>query len=199
MVVHSDRAVALAPFASVDHSALRWLRTSENPVEFTLLSDNLEVAKIRWGPQGGSLASASTSDAHWTLKRGGFLNPHITLRRAAGGENLARLSVHLSSHRIEVLGGSTYRFHRAGMLVPAWKVATGDGKEVLHIEPVREGRKLVAGAAIPAPSAVDLPELLMLVVLGWYFIVLAWFEDEALVPLEGPEAGTPRESSEPAR
>jgi hypothetical protein len=191
------RPMALNPFASVDRSALRWLRSQENPVEFTLSAGDSPVARLHWLPQGGSLATAETAQGSWTLKRGGFLNPHITVRKPGGGENLARLTVHLSHHAVELAQGVSYRFHRAGVLVPAWKITTDTGSEVLHIEPVREGRKLVGGAVIAPPTALDLPELLLLAVIGWYFIVLAWFEDEALVPLEGAErapsgAGEPR-------
>lgn len=189
----------LAPLASVDRSALRWLRTAESPAEFTLSAGNVAVARLRWVQHQGSLAGAETANGAWTLKRGGFLNPHVTVRKSGGGENLARLSVHLSSHRIEIVGGPTYRFHRAGILVPAWKVSTEDGREVLHIEPVREGRTLMAGAALPTPAGIDRPELLLLAVVGWYFIVLAWFEDEALVPLEGPETGSSTQSTGPTR
>jgi|GEM_PF-381235 len=189
----------LAPLSSVDRTALRWLRSAETPVEFTLSSGDSEVAKLRWVEHEGSLASAETPAGAWTLKRGGFLNPHITVRKSGVGANLARLSVHLSSHRIEVVGGSSYRFQRAGILVPAWKISTEDGREVLHIEPVREGRKLMGGAALPAPAGIDLPELLLLTVVGWYFIVLAWFEDEALVPFEGPESRPPAGPAESGR
>ena len=55
------------------------------------------------------------------------------------------------------------------------------------MEPVRQGRRLEGGAVICTPQGAKLPELLLLVVASWYFIVLAWFEDEALVPLEGAE------------
>jgi hypothetical protein len=177
--------MALVPFASVDRSALRWQRTAETPMEFTLSSGDAPVARVRWAHVGGSLASAELSGETWTLKRGGFLNPNITAR-AADGTTVARLTVHLSHHTIELPGGAAYRFHRAGVLLPAWKVTGDDGQEVLHLEPVREGRRLEGGAVIAPPYATDRPELLLLIVVAWYFIVLAWFEDEALVPLEGP-------------
>ena len=50
---------------------------------------------------------------------------------------------------------------------------------------------------IAAPTALNLPELLLLGVIGWYFIVLAWFEDEALVSLEGPESAPDAGASRP--
>ena len=183
--------MALSPFSSVDRSTLRWLRTAENPAEFTLSAGESAVATLRWKQRGGSLASAETSVGVWTLKRGGFLNPHVTLRSDGSEQVRARLTAHLNHHELALDNGRLYRFRRAGMLVPAWKVTTSQGTEELHIEPVRDGRKLEAGAVLAAPTAVDLPELLLLVVLSWYFIVLAWFEDEALTPLEGPDTPVP--------
>jgi hypothetical protein len=179
----------LTPFSSVDRSTLRWLRDRDHPDAFSLLSGDATAATLEWQSRGASLATARTSSGEWSLKRGGFLNPHITVR--SGEVVLGRLSVHLNYHQIDVLGGRSYRFHRAGVLVPAWQVTSRDGKELLHVEPAREGRRLSAGAVIVAPEATALPELLLLVVLSWYFIVLAWFEDEALdslAPFEGPDA-----------
>ena len=183
--------MVLTPFSSVDRSTLRWLRTNEDPEEFTLSSGESSVATLRWVRRGGSLATAETPDGVWTLKRGGFLNPHVTVRTQGSDAVRARLSVHLNHHELALENGQVYRFRRAGMLVPAWKLTTLQGTEVLHIERVRVGRKLPAGAVLAASTAVDLPELLLLVVLSWYFIVLAWFEDEALTALESPEMVPP--------
>ena len=182
------RAMAMIPFSSVDRSTLRWLRTAESPIEFTLSSGDSPVAAIRWRQRGGSLAVAASSEDHWTLKRGGFMNPHVTMRTEGSEAVRARLTVHLNHHEVALENGRVYRFRRAGVLVPAWKITTGDGGEVLHVEPVRSGRRLEGGAVLVAPTATDLPELLLLVVLSWYFIVLVWFEDEALVELESTGA-----------
>ena len=181
--------MALASISSVDRSTLRWIRGREHPASFALLSGDATAATLEWQTKGGSLAVAHTSSGEWTLKRGGFLNPHITVR--SGDSVIARLSVHLNYHQVDVSGGRSYRFHRAGVLLPAWQVTSAGGKELLHVEPAREGRHLRAGAVVVAPEGQDLPDLLLLTVLSWYFIVLAWFEDEALetlAPFEGPDA-----------
>jgi hypothetical protein len=180
----------LVPLSTVDRSAMRWLRTREHPDAFSLLSGDATVATVEWAQHGGSLATARTASGAWTLKRGGFLNPHVTVR--SGEELRARLSVHLNYHQIDVVGGPAYRFHRAGVLVPAWQVSTAEGSEVLHLEPVREGRHLSAGAVVVDPASGELPDLLLLTVIAWYFIVLAWFEDEAVVPFEGADIASTR-------
>ncbi|HTZ61109.1 MAG TPA: hypothetical protein VMC82_00445 [Thermoplasmata archaeon] len=172
------------PLASVDATALRWLRRRESPLEFDLLAGDRLVGSMTWGSKSGTLATFATASTTWTLKRGGFLNPHITVRAAGSTATAARLSVHLNYHRIEVTGAGAYRFHRAGVLVPAWKVTEEGGSEVLHVEPVREGRKLTAGAVLASEAATRKPAFPLLVGTSWYFIVLAWFEDETLAALE---------------
>ncbi len=178
----------LSPLASVDASALRWLRTSEVPSAFELSSGDRPVARLTFRRPSGTLASLSTSAGEMTFKRLGFLHPIVTARAASSERDLARVTVHLNYHRIEVSGGPPYRLHRAGLLVPAWKVSTDAGVELLHIEPVREGRKLAGGAVIGSADGSKDPNLALLAGLAWYVIVLVWFEDEALVPLEGPDA-----------
>lgn len=174
--------------ASVDASALRWLRTSKTPVAFELSAGDTPIGRLTWARDAGSLATWTTSDGSTTLKRVGFFHPRVTARRANDPRDIARVSVHLNYHRIELTGGPGYRFHRAGLLVPAWQVTTESGVEVLHVEPVREGRDLAGGAVVAPEAASKRPELALLLALSWYVIVLSWFEDEALVPFEGPDA-----------
>jgi hypothetical protein len=179
--------MALAAFSSVDPTSLRWLRRGDTPLEFDLLAGELPVATLTWKAGTGSLATARTASSVWTLKRVGFLNPRVSVRAEGDPADVAHLSVHWNYHRIDVAGHPSYRFHRAGVLVPAWQVTKEDGTEVLHVEPVRDGRKLVGGAVIAPDVAKQLEELSLLTVVSWHFIVLAWFEDEAIVPLEGPD------------
>ena len=180
----------LAPFSSVDPHALRWLRIRESPDEYRLLAQDTPVAVLTWAKHPGSLATVATATDRWTLKRQGFLNPGIGVRPADGSSDIARLSAHWNYHRIDVAGGASYRFHRAGMLVPAWAVETSSGAELVHSEPVRTGHHLEGGAVLVSADGSRLPDALLLIVLSWYFIVLAWFEDtavETLASLEGPD------------
>jgi len=174
--------------ATLDLSTLRWLRSGTTPPEFRLSAGDQPVLRLVWAKGTGSVAQAEYAGGGWTFARGGFLNPHLTAHTPDGKET-ARLVVHLNHHAIELAGGPTYRFHRAGVLVPAWKVDGPDGAECLHIEPVREGRTLEGGAVLVAPAATGRPELPLLLGLSWFFIVLAWFEDEAFVPLEDHTVG----------
>jgi len=176
------------PFGSVDSTTLRWLRVGETPLAFHLLAGDQPLGALQWNEPGGTRATATTNAAAWTLKRVGFLNPRVTVRVEGADANAAQLTVHLNYHRVDLADGGSYRFHRAGVLLPAWKVYRESGEEILHVEPVREGRKLAGGAVIAPAAATRLPEFALLVVLSWYFIALAWFEDEAIASLEAPDS-----------
>ena len=188
----------LVPIESVDPSALRWLRTQESPAAFSLRAGDRELASLRWARPGGSLATAATAGAIWTLKRAGFLQPTILVRQNGVAEPVARLSAHLTRHEISVGGSPAYRLRHLTHLLPSWRLTDAAGREVLHIEPVPEKRAIEAGAVVVAPDAWG-PAVLLLAVLAWYFVVLSWFEDEAieaLAPYEGPDAPLPRRSTD---
>jgi hypothetical protein len=179
---------SLGPLAST--SGMRWMRTQEKPVEFTLLAGDAPVAILRWTHREGSVATAETAEGSWTLRHEGFLSPRLTARTDGSTTPIARLTPHLRHHLLEVAGGETYRFHRTSLLLPAWQLTTIGGQEVVHLEPVPEGRRL-SGGAVVLPESKPPKELLLLLAFTWYFIVLAWFEDETaelLAPFEGPDA-----------
>lgn len=181
--------MTLVAFSNVDRSALRWLRTQDAPAGFSLLSGEQEVGSVAFVRSAGSLAVARSAERAWTLKRAGFLAPGVVVRQENGLETVAHLSAHLRRHDISMQGGLSYSLRRSGHLPPAWKVSGDRGEEVLHIEPVAEGRHLRAGAVLVS-SRRDAPELLLLNLIAWYFVVLTWFEDEALetlTPFEGPD------------
>jgi hypothetical protein len=171
-------------FASVDPSALRWLRTAEAPGTFELRSGDQLIARLTLGRHGGSLAHAETASAKWSLKRVGFLHPRVTVRNAEGAGDVARLDIHWRRTSLQLAGGRSYTFERAGLSVPAWQFTSSSGEKLVHVEPVREGRHLEGGTVSVAPGGVGLPELPILLVTGWYYIVQEWFEDEAVAATE---------------
>ena len=181
--------MALVPFSTVDPTALRWIRTREQPAAYVLRAGDSDVATLSWERPGGSLASATTAGTTWTLKRAGFLQPTVVVREAGHSEPVARLAAHLSRHEVVVGGGPPYRLRHVSHLLPSWRLTTARGEEVLHVEPVPEHRALEAGAVVVSSRAAG-DTTLLLVVLTWYFVVLGWFEDEAieaLAPFEGPD------------
>lgn len=166
-------------FGTADTSALRWTRTSREPAVYELRAGERGLGSLRWTHAVGSLAVAESAAGRWTLKRGGFLNPHISVR-GGDGAAVARLDVHLRQGLLRTPAGASYLLRRAGLLVPAWQVTDLAGHLLAHIEPVRAGGHLEGGSVEVAEPGRSLPDLPLLLVTAWHFIVLAWFEDEAL-------------------
>lgn len=169
----------LAPFASVDLSTLRWTRLPGAEHTFQLLAGDDVIAELSWSKPHGSLALGATTEGRWTFKRTGFMHVHLTVRREGSEKDVARLVAAWKGHRIELSTGEAFELQHASMLVPAWTILTApDGDELVHIEPVPQGRKLEGGICELTPAARTLPALPLLLLFSWYFVVLSWFEDE---------------------
>lgn len=166
-------------FDGADVRAMRWVRTSDPTQTFELRAGDVLLARLAWAKGTGSLARATLADTTWSLKRGGFLQPHVTVRDPEG-KDLARLAMHLSRGDLAIVGDGNYGFRRAGLLVPAWQFTDAAGRALAHLEPVAERSRLQGGLLQAGPSLVADPALPLLAVVGWYFVVLAWFEDEAI-------------------
>ncbi len=166
-------------FGEVDASALRWLPVEGEHPDFQLLAGSEEVARLSWSAGRGSLATGVTRDASWTFKRAGFLSPHVTARLVGGTADAAKLSLHWSSSLLEVAGNGTFRLLRRGTLVPTWEFVDQSGTAVLNEEAVREHSTLVGGLVTVAPKEVARPELPILLLTAWYFLVQAWAEEDA--------------------
>ena len=162
-----------------DLDSLRWTRTGE-PHSYQLLSGTDPVAALHWDRAVETHAAAEAEGVRWTIKRGGFLVPTVTVQDAVSGKNLAILHVHLGSSLLQAAGGATYRWGRTGFWIPAWEFQTPTGKELVDFEPVRQGTRLDGGLVEITAAAKADANLLLLLVLGWYFIVQSWIEDDAV-------------------
>ena len=162
-----------------DMDGLRWTRTGE-PHSYQLKSGTDPVATLHWEKPVETHATAEAEGAHWSLKRSGFVSPVVTVRDITTGTDLALLHVHLRNSLLQVAGGATYRWTRTGFWIPAWEFQDTGGNELVDFEPVREGSRLDGGLVGVSPAGRADPNLLLLLVLGWYFIVQSWIEDDTV-------------------
>ena len=165
--------------SDADTDNLRWTRTGE-PHTYQLQSGEDVVASLHWERPVETHATAQAEGVHWALRRRGFLSPSVAVQDADAGKEVALLHIHLNSSLLQIAGGATYRWSRTGFWVPAWEFQDPAGQELIDIEPVREGSRLDGGLVEVSPKGKTDPNLLLLLVLGWYFIVQAWIEDEAV-------------------
>ncbi len=165
--------------SDADIDSLRWTRMGE-PHTYQLQSGTDPVATLHWERPVETHAIAEAEGVRWALKRSGFLSPMVAVRDTGAGKDVALLHVHLNSSLLQAVGGATYRWSRTGFWVPAWEFRDPAGVELVDFEPVREGSRLDGGLVEVSPAGKADPNLLLLLVLGWYFIVQAWIEDDAV-------------------
>lgn len=158
---------------------LRWTRSGE-PHSYQLKSGSEVVATLHWDRPLETVATAEADGVLWTLRRSGFLAPVVTVRDRPAEKDLAILHVHLNHSVLQVGGGATYRWARTGFWVPAWEFQSLAGGELVDFEPVREEARLEGGLVTVSPAGRSEPNLLLMLVVGWYFIVQSWIEDDAV-------------------
>lgn len=165
--------------SDVDLDNLRWTRSGE-PHSYQLKSGDDTVASLHWENPVETHATAEAEGIRWTLKRSGFVSPVVTVRDAETDKPVGALHVHLSNSLLQLPSGVTYRWTRTGFWIPAWEFQDMTGKELVDVEPVREEARLEGGLVEVSPLGKGSPDLLLFLVLGWYFIVQAWIEDDAV-------------------
>lgn len=166
--------------SATNMDGLRWTRTEEAHT-YQLKSGTDPIATLHWDRPVETLAQAEVSGSKWTLKRSGFLNPLVSVREADSDKELAVLHVHLKNSLLQLPAGSSYRWVRTGFWIPAWEFQDSTGAEVVDFEPVRTDRRLDGGLVGVSSEGRKDPNLLLLLVVGWYYVVQSWLEDEAVV------------------
>lgn len=171
--------VAMQKLSAADMDGLRWTRTGTGH-SYELKSGSDPIASIRWERPSETEATVEGSGVKWDLKRSGFLNPLAHVRDSETGKELGVLHVHMRTSLLQLTDGTAYRWVRTGFWIPAWEFQDGTGTELVDFEPVREEARLEGGLVGVSTKGRTDPNLLLLLVVGWYFIVQSWVEDEAV-------------------
>jgi hypothetical protein len=166
----------MTPLTELLGQKLLWHRGPESRRKYVLEGASGEAARLAFTSSwGGSLASGQTAHGEWTFKRGGFLHPRITVRRAGADADCAVLSVsNMGNGTLSIEGAGEYNLASSGWLHRSWEF-TSAGSRLLHFEQSHGGAEVeILSAGVPPES------LSLLLLLGWYFPVLA-DEDAAAI------------------
>jgi hypothetical protein len=151
---------------------LLWVQP-HNGLVFELRGGDEVVGSLRW--ERNSLARGETAGQQWTFKREGIWHPHVTVRIAGSDVNLGLFHPDWTGGgRLEL--GRQLRFGASGFWRPQWDWMDGD-QPLVHFE--RRGMfKLESHVQIEKAVAAS-PDVPLLVVLGWYLLVLAALDAES--------------------
>jgi len=159
----------MRPIAEVASQELLWTQPAALRREHELRAGDDVVATLKF--QRGSLADAEAAGWHWTFKRQGFWNPRVTVRTVGSETDLAVFHPRwIGGGTLEFPDGRALRLSSANFWQSEW-VWQDNEKPLLRIKG-RHGLIKANGAVEIQPEALSYPDLAMLVLLGWYLILL---------------------------
>jgi hypothetical protein len=157
------------PIAETGGQELLWVQPAALKREHELRAGDEVVATLRF--QRGSLADAEADGGHWTFKRQGFWHPTVTVRTAGSDDDLAVFHPRwVGGGTLEFPDGRAVQLSSANFWQSEW--VWQDGEKPLIRFKGRHGLVKARGAVEIEPEDAARPDLAMLVLLGWYLILL---------------------------
>ena len=153
---------------------LIWRQPSTTKEEYALLAgdDPAPVATLRWPKAMGSLAEASAGDSAWTFKRVGFWRTTGTIRAAGTETDQATFDPRWNGDGVLALdGGATYLWHGSHVWNRTYAWLNAHEQEVVRFDPTK-GMLKSSATVEPLVDATRLPDLPLLVLFGWYLLVM---------------------------
>jgi len=168
---------------------LKWTQPHALTRYHELRLDGALFATLRWKKMFGSLAVAEFYEGSYTFKRAGFLRPYITIRREDAKRNLAIMRfISGSIIRNAMLGltgtlefetGERFAFNRLSFWKPRWAFSDENGNLLATLDRKVKGKP--SGMVTVNRDFIHMPYLHILVVVGWYAIILDYEEEEAAI------------------
>jgi hypothetical protein len=166
------------------YNSPQWVQPRASQNRFEMRSAESLFADLEFPKWYGSLAIATAAEERWTFKRVGFFNPRITVRSEGSETDLAVFRPKWTGNEgtAQLANGATYTWKAANFWATeyAWQNAAGETL-ILYKQGVEDSWladlfKTQARVEIQ-PSAQGLQDLALLVILGWYLIVLKQQDD----------------------
>jgi hypothetical protein len=160
----------MATIPDVAGQELMWLQPARTKQAFELHAGDEVVATLRW--ERASLAVGESGDHRWTFKREGFWHPRVTVRLPDSDDNAAIFQPGWAGGgALELPDGRRLRFGAANFWHSQWDWQDTAGRPIVHFKS-HHGFLKTEGDVEIEPDAVQLSELPLLVVLGWYLLIL---------------------------
>jgi hypothetical protein len=164
--------------SKVADTPLYWVQPQTFERWYELRAADQTVGTLGWRTSCGTLAAAESPDGGWTFKRVGFLNPRVTVREAGSEIDLATFWPRwLGDGTLEFAYGRSFRWQSTNFWGTHWCFTDASGTPLVAFAPGAGEAKLSdlfkRQAMVQVhPEGRAVRELPLLVLLGWYLIVL---------------------------
>lgn len=153
---------------------MRWVQPEQRERRFELRSGDDVVARLDWQKMLGTLATARTAAGEWTFKRSGFLSPRVTARAPGSDADVAIFVPAVNGNGTLETVGRKFAWKNVSFWGNSWAFLSQDGKPLVTFKPgcgLDTILRLETQVSV-APDAAGLPELPLLLALGWYLMML---------------------------
>jgi hypothetical protein len=162
--------MAVRPIGEVADKELLWVQPSRKQQAFELRAAEDVIGTLKF--ERASLASGETAGQQWTFKREGFWHPQVTIRVRNSDANVAVFKpAWTGGGTLEVPQGRLLRFGAANFWHSQWDWSDQAGSPLVHFKS-HAGLLKMEGQVDVEPAAAAAAELSLLVVLGWYLLIL---------------------------
>lgn len=165
--------MTMRPIRDFQEYKLTWVQPKAFKRYYELRDRREVYATLLWVKAFRSFAEATTAERKVTMKRGGFLHPHIRVTRADFGDDFATLRMRFAGGgSVEFADGRRFEFRVLSMWKNTWGVV--DESERILATITMKGfaiSHLRADVVIQHKGKPDW-DLALLLAIAWYAIVL---------------------------
>jgi hypothetical protein len=180
---------SIKPLLPSGRQMLRWTQPNALVRYHELRGVGGLYATLRWKKMFGSLAVGESNQAKFTFKRAGFLRPYITVRRERLVSDFATLrfasgsqfvnSVTGPNGVLELESGERFAFVRTSIWNRVWAFVNPSRDPLVTFKKRSKVKPEAEVSIIGDPERI--PHIDLLLMLGWYAIILDYEEAEAAV------------------
>ncbi len=150
---------------------LHWVEAGA--LQSQLRANDDVIATLTWAKRWSSLASAESATGKWTLKRTGFLRPHVTIRESGSDANLAVVTMSGGGDGVlDFADGRSFRLRGSGVRHPGLTVFDARGRTLLILALDPGGKNNEATVEVERSDPDSAPKLLLLTIISWYVALL---------------------------
>lgn len=153
-------------------NTLVWSQPKALQRHHVLKVDGSVLATLTWVKTFGSLAEAACSEGKYTLKRGGFLHPYVTIRKLPFENEVAKLQIAFGwNGLLEFNDGWKFTMQKLSFWKNHWGFIDMNGRLVCRIEQTSRGLRQSANVLLEKDAKRE-PRLPLILIVAWYAVIL---------------------------
>jgi hypothetical protein len=158
----------MRPIKDYRGKTLKWVRPKMLRRHYELRSESDVYATLTWQTAFGSLAIGECADGKFNFKRGGFLHPYVTVRKMAFDTDYGKLQLDMGYNGVlQFIDARTFQFQKLSIWKMHWGFTDVGKKLLCTVKDTMKGGEVTIDTALR-----DSPHLAILMILGWYVMVL---------------------------